>query len=49
VHQEWFHRFEVPYSSEPQITIFMRWGYWLAPLLIALGLIWIVVRSRRWL
>lgn len=41
--QEWFHLYEIPYSSNPKATIFMSWGFWLIPALLAfliLGMIW---------
>lgn len=47
LHKEWFHLYDVPYVSHPEPTIFMRWGYWLIPGLLALAILVITFRSRR--
>lgn len=39
LHKEWQHYYEVPYLSQPPVTPFMTWGYWLIPGLIALTLL----------
>lgn len=37
LHEPWFHLYEVPYMTNPQPTIFMGWGYWLFPGILAMG------------
>lgn len=47
LHEAWFHLYEVPYVTHPQDTVFMRWGYYLIPVLLVLGLLTIALWSRR--
>ena len=47
LHKEWFHLYDVPYATQPQTTIFMRWGYWLIPALLVLGIALVALRSRK--
>lgn len=39
ISSQWFRLFEVPYAREPGSTIFMRWGYWIDWIFLALGLL----------
>ncbi len=47
LHKEWFHLYEIPYMSNPKSTIFMSWGYWLIPTLLAALFAWAAVRGRE--
>lgn len=47
IYQEWQHLFEVPYVSEPTATVFMTWGYWLIPALLAAVLLLLPLLAFR--
>jgi apolipoprotein N-acyltransferase len=46
LHEEWSHLYKVPYSANPPTTIFMTWGYWLIPGLLALALLSLVLLRK---
>ncbi|MBX3022033.1 MAG: apolipoprotein N-acyltransferase [Bdellovibrionales bacterium] len=47
MNQAWQHLYEVPFVSEPQPTVFMTWGFWLIPALIALTLLLLPILAFR--
>ncbi len=47
LHQEWFYLYEVPYAMFPRPTLFMGWGYWLVPGMLALAFLIIAARALR--
>lgn len=47
LHQEWTHLFEIPYVENPELTPFVRYGYWLVPALLWLSLIGLCLSGRR--
>jgi len=36
---DWQHVYEIPYARNPPATLFMTWGFWLIPTLLALALV----------
>lgn len=47
IHEPWFGKFELSYVAAPGLTIFVRWGRWLLPFLLSLGLSFALLRERR--
>jgi apolipoprotein N-acyltransferase len=45
LHEVWSHLYEVPYLTNPPATIFMGWGYYLIPILLIIGFVFIVARG----
>ena len=47
MHEPWQRTYEVPYLRSPPLTIFSRWGYWLMPILLGIGLALVTWRGRE--
>jgi apolipoprotein N-acyltransferase len=43
---DWQHVYEIPYARNPPATLFMTWGFWLIPTLLALALTLLPVLLR---
>lgn len=46
LHKEWYKLYEVPYATNPPVTPFMGWLFWLIPTLLILGLAYIAWSAR---
>lgn len=48
LHEEWFHLYEIPYATNPPVTPFMGWTFWLIPVLLVSALILLGMVSILW-
>lgn len=47
LHQEWHHLYDVPYLKNPPSTVFMRWGFWVFPVLLILSTVLLLIKGRE--
>ena len=50
INEDWRHLYEIRYTKNPPVTLFMTWGFWLIPALLTLALVVLVAvpaRSKR--
>jgi apolipoprotein N-acyltransferase len=46
INEDWRHAYEIRYAKNPPATLFMTWGFWLIPALLALALVLLAVLLR---